>query len=78
MPVIVASDFAACRAWEGTFDAVPAEDGDLSHLDLDEGALVPANVGYLLSPDCVHESLRMSEPTPRVFMRIALPTGFRV
>ena len=78
MPVIVASDVAACRAWEGMFDAVPTEDGDLSHLDLDEGVLVPANVGYLLSPDCVHESLRMSEPTRRTFLRIALPTDYRM
>lgn len=73
MPVIVAASVAGCRVWEGDFDAEPKNDGDLSHLALGEGKLVPANVGYLLSPDCVHESLPFEKETPRTFIRIALP-----
>jgi len=73
MPVIVASNVAACMAWTGEFDAEPKPDGDLSHLQLPEGTLLDANVGYLLSPDCVHESLPMREDTQRTFIRIALP-----
>lgn len=76
MPVIVASTVAACKAWQGVFDAQPDEDGGLGDIELGEGVLLPANVGYLLSPDCIHESLRMSEPTQRSFLRIALPTDF--
>ena len=75
MPVIIASNFPACKAWAGEFDGIPKNDGDLSHLDLGEGELLPADVGYLLSPDCVHESLPMKIDTPRTFIRIALPSG---
>lgn len=77
MPVIVAASAIGCKVWRGIFDALPANDGDLSHLSLDEGEIVPANVGYLLSPDCVHESMIQSQPTQRTFLRIALPVDFQ-
>ena len=73
MPVIVVSSVAACRVWRGLFAGQPAEGGDLSHLVLDAGELLPANVGHWLSPDCVHESLPMTVNTARTFLRIALP-----
>jgi hypothetical protein len=73
MEVIVASSFAACRAWDGEFEGEPTLCGDLSHLDLPDGELLKPNVGYLLSPDCIHESLPMERDTERTFMRIALP-----
>lgn len=76
MPVIVAASYPGCRAWRGQFDAQPAPDGDLSHLKLGDGEVLPANVGYLLSADCVHESILMTERVPRSFLRIALPVGF--
>lgn len=75
MAVIVASSVAACRAWTGQFDAEPKSDGDLSHVELGEGTLLDASTGYLLSPDCIHESLPMTVDTGRVFLRIALPVG---
>jgi len=75
MPVIVASNFAACKAWLGEFDAEPKSDGDLSHLELGEGTLLEPNMGYLLSPDCVHESLPMPHDVDRTFIRIAMPVG---
>jgi hypothetical protein len=73
MPVIVAASVVGCRAWRGVFDAAPREDGDLSHLVLDAGEVLPANVGYLLSPDCVHESMVQDQSVQRTFLRIALP-----
>ncbi len=73
MAVIVAASVAACMAWTGQFDAEPKSDGDLSHVELGEGTLFEANVGYLLSPSCVHESLPMAQDTLRTFIRIALP-----
>lgn len=76
MPVIVASSAVGCRVWRGEFDAIPAEDGDLSHLALDDGEVVPAGVGFLLSPDCVHESMIQPVATQRTFLRIALPVSF--
>lgn len=79
MAVIVAASVAGCRAWAGEFIGRPAKDGDLSHIadQLGEGRVLPANVGYLLSPDCVHESMILDEDTPRTFLRIAMPSAFR-
>jgi hypothetical protein len=75
MPVIVAASVSGCRAWRGKFDGRPAADGDLSHIadQLGDGEVLPPNVGYLLSPDCVHESMIFDRPTQRTFLRIALP-----
>lgn len=80
MPVIVAASVPGCRVWKGTFDAQPASDGDLSHIAdrLGAGEVVPANVGYLLSPDCVHESMIFDRDAARSFLRIALPIDFKV
>lgn len=76
MAVIVASSVPGCRAWEGVFDGQPSSDGDLSHLTLGEGEVLLPNVGYLLSPDCVHESMIQPETVQRNFLRIALPVDF--
>lgn len=78
MPIIVAASVAGCRAWRGMFEAVPKEDGDLTHAMqmLGEGEVLPANTGYLLSADCVHESMVFAVRTVRTFLRIALPVDF--
>ena len=78
MPVIIAASAVGCRAWKGQFDAAPKEDGDLSHISrlLGDGTVLAPNVGYLLSADCVHESLVLTQTTQRSFMRIALPVDF--
>lgn len=79
MPVIVAASVPGCKAWRGIFDGMPASDGDLSHIEdqLVGGEVLPANVGYLLSPDCVHESMIFAKDTPRTFIRIALPNDYK-
>jgi len=76
MPVIVAASAIGTRAWRGMFDGEPAGDGDLSHLTLGEGEILPANVGFLMSADCVHESMIQEKTVARTFLRIALPTSF--
>lgn len=76
MPVIVAASVVGCRAWRGVFEGTPAEDGDLSHLNLEGGEVLPANKGFLLSPDCIHESMLMEQTIQRTFLRIALPVDF--
>lgn len=75
MSVIVASSVPGCRAWRGVFDAVPKSDGDLSHIAdiLGEGEVLPENIGYQLSPDCIHESMIFEQTVRRSFLRIALP-----
>lgn len=75
MPVIVASSVMGCRVWEGIFDGIPMNNGDLSHLKLPEGRVLPANEGFLFSPDCVHESMVQERDVERTFIRIALPVG---
>lgn len=77
MPVVVVASVSGCRAWKGIFDAKPKSDGDLSHIELGDGEVLPAGVGYLLSPDCVHESMVFTERVQRTFLRIALPVDFR-
>lgn len=78
MPVIVASNVSGCRVWRGEFDAIPRNDGDLSHFlpGLGNGEIVPAGIGYLLSADCIHESMIMPTDTLRTFLRLALPVDF--
>lgn len=80
MSIIVAASAAGCRAWRGIFKGDPAPDGDLGHISdqlaTAESVVVPPHEGYLLSPDCVHESMILDVPTPRAFLRIALPLGF--
>lgn len=75
MSVIVAASVAGCKAWVGEFDAEPQNDGDLSHIQdqLGEGVILEPNTGYMLSPDCIHESMIFEEATKRTFLRIALP-----
>ena len=73
MPVIVAASVEGCRVWKGEFHATPSPCGDLSHMDLPEGEILEANRGYLLSPDCIHESMVFEKPTQRQFIRLALP-----
>lgn len=75
MPIIVAASVVGCMAWRGEFEGQPKEDGDLSHLALPQGELLEAGVGYLLSPDCIHESMVFDQDTQRTFMRIALPVS---
>jgi hypothetical protein len=78
MPVILASSVAGCLAWRGKFEGQPREDGSCAHIPLADAEceLLPAGVGYLLSPDCIHESKVFEHATPRTFLRIALPVDF--
>lgn len=79
MAVIVAASVPGCRAWKGAFNGTPKDDGDLCHiqnqLNVAYAEVLPANVGYLLSPDCVHESMVFERDTKRTFLRIALPVA---
>ena len=73
MSIIVAASVPGCIVYDGNFQGEPASDGDLEHIrdQLGPGYLLPANQGYLLSPDCVHESMVFDAPTQRTFLRIA-------
>jgi hypothetical protein len=76
MSIIVAASVAGCKAWKGQYEVEPTDSGALPGIELDAGEVIPAGVGYLLSPDCVHESMTFDRDTQRTFLRIALPTDF--
>lgn len=80
MPIILASSVQGCQAWVGNYDAEPKSDGDLSHISDQLGVptVFEPNIGYLLSPDCIHESLPMDYTVARSLLRIALPVNFIV
>lgn len=71
MAIIVASTVAGCRAWRGDFKGNPENDGNCSHFVSGQGEVLPANTGYLLTPDCIHESMVFHQQTERQFLRIA-------
>ena len=73
MSIIVASSVPGCIVYEGEFNGSPKEEGDLEHIrdQFNDGILLPANRGFLLTPDCVHESKTFQEPTQRTFLRLA-------
>ena len=73
MSIIVAASVPGCKIYEGEFDTEPASDGDMEHIrdQLGGGVLASANQGFLLSPDCIHESMIFDSPTQRTFLRIA-------
>lgn len=71
MAIIVAASVAGCRAWRGVFKGDPQNDGDCSHIVSGDGEVLPANIGYLLTPDCIHESMIFQQPTQRHFLRVA-------
>ena len=72
MAVIVTASVAGCIVYPGEFEGKPKDDGDLEHIrdQFGAGQLLPANRGFLLSPDCVHESRVFRERTKRSFLRI--------
>lgn len=75
--IIVAASVPGCLVYPGTFDGTPMDDGDLEHIrpQLGDGLMLPAGQGFLLSPDCIHESVRFQADTKRTFLRIALEAG---
>ena len=73
MSIVVASSVPGCKVYEGVFIGDSRNDGNVEHLreQFGEGVLVPANKAFLLTPDCVHESMLFEEPTQRTFLRVA-------
>lgn len=73
MTIMTAASVAGCKVYPGKFEGEPKNDGDMEHIrdQLGEGVLLDPNRAYILSPDCIHESMRFDEPTKRTFLRIA-------
>lgn len=71
--MLIASNYSACKAWEGKFEGKANEGGDCSHLELGEGFMLDANKVYYGNSQFIHESLPLDKDVFRVLFRITLP-----
>ena len=77
--IIIASSYAACKAWNGTWEGTPAQGGDCTHIDvsgLEEFMLEPNKI--YLGNHAIHESLPVQETVQRSLIRLTLPHTFHV
>ena len=74
--MLTVSSHAGCRAWRGTFDPWPGDEGDCDHLrhQLGHATFFAAGDVYWLDGLCVHESMPMPEDTERQFVRLSMPS----
>lgn len=74
--MIIASNYAACKAWDGDFDFKPGQGGDMSGFkDLDKlkSQILKSNTIYITNSTCIHESIPVDKNIKRTLMRITLP-----
>ena len=65
-----------CRAWLGTYDAEPGPDGGCDHITMQgDGVLFEAGQVYWVDGACIHESVPVSGPTARQFVRLSMPSN---
>lgn len=76
--MLVASSQVGCRAWEQTFKGAPGSNGDCAHLadqcSEEEALVMAAGVVYGCGALTVHESIPMVKDTPRLFVRLSMPS----
>jgi len=68
--IIMASNYPACKAYEGVFNGSPNRGGDCTHIELSGGVMLKANTVYYGNNRMVHESLEVGEDTQRTFIRV--------
>lgn len=74
--MFVISNTNHCKAYLGVFEGEPKDEGECDHLTIPtEGEVFQAGEIYWLDGACVHESLPVSEPTQRQFVRLSLPSS---
>lgn len=73
--IILASDVAACAAWDGEIEGEPAEGGDCSQLDLTAAKriLIPSHLAVAGNVTMVHESLPIDHDCKRTVVRLNVP-----
>lgn len=74
--MLIASNYSACKGWNGTFDYKAKEGGDCSHIPLEDGFHLKENVVYYGNSQFIHESLPLDRDVHRVLFRITLPTNY--
>lgn len=76
--MLIASNYSACKGWNGVFDDKAGVGGDCSHLRLNEGFMLEANKVYYGNSQFIHESLPLDKDVHRVMYRITLPIEHEV
>jgi hypothetical protein len=76
--MITVASHPGCRAWNQTFIGRTGYEGECDHLADQcegEGTLFGAGEVFWVDGLCVHESVAMTRPTPRQFVRLSLPSN---
>lgn len=73
--IILASDVAACAAYEGEFEGVFGEGGDCSHIDFSHLSrrLLAPNTSYAGNVTMIHESIPVERDCRRTLVRLNCP-----
>lgn len=73
--ILLASDYAASRAYVGAYDGTPGAGGDFSHLDPSGLAEVrlQSHTVYAGNVSMLHESLPVDRPVLRTLVRLNVP-----
>ncbi len=75
--MIIVSDYAACRGWNGTFKGKIKYKGDCSDVDINtESFMLESNIVYYANSQFIHESLPISKNIHRNLIRITLPEEY--
>jgi hypothetical protein len=73
--VILASDYASCKAYEGLYEGEWGEGGDCTKMDLSETNEIQLESGYAYQGNVymVHESMPVMQDVSRTLVRINVP-----
>jgi len=76
--MLIVSDYAGCKGWNGAFNGEPGIGGDCRHIELDKGFILEPNTVYYGSSQFIHESLPLEKEVYRTMIRITLPLDYPI
>jgi len=71
--IIMASNYESSKGYVGEYEGTPANGGDCTHINTDDGFMLKANTVYYGNNHFIHESLAVTEDVHRVLVRITMP-----
>ena len=75
---IIATNYPACKVWDGEFEGTPGQGGSCEHfrdeLDQMNQFTMEANTAYLINSTCIHQSMPVQETVKRQLVRLTLDT----
>lgn len=74
--MLIASNYSACKGWNGVYEGEAKEGGDCSHIKLPDGFMLQPNKVYYGNSQFIHESLPVDKDVFRVLFRITLPMDY--